>query len=63
MITRNEVVNLYRLILDRQPESDEVINEKRRAASVSEAAFEMLISTEFVSNNGAMIARIISRKD
>jgi hypothetical protein len=55
VITRNEVLNLYRLILDRPPESEQVINEKRSADSVSAAAAEMLMSDEFISNNSALI--------
>lgn len=56
MISRNDVVNLYRLILDRPPESEEVINEKRAADTVSMAAAEMLMSDEFISNNSERIA-------
>jgi hypothetical protein len=56
MITRNDVLNLYRLILDRAPESEQIINEKRNAATVSAAAAEMLMSDEFVTNNGGVIA-------
>ncbi len=55
MITRNEVLNLYRLILDRPPESEQVVNEKRSADSVTAAAAEMLMSDEFISNNSALI--------
>jgi hypothetical protein len=56
MISRNDVLTLYRLILDRPPESEEVINEKRTADSVNAAAAEMLMSDEFVSNNSTLIA-------
>jgi hypothetical protein len=56
MITRNDVLSLYRLILDRPPESEQVINEKRTADSVSAAAAEMLMSDEFISNNSGLIA-------
>jgi hypothetical protein len=55
MITRNDVLSLYRLILDRSPESEQVINEKRNADSVSAAAAEMLMSDEFIFNNSALI--------
>jgi len=61
MISRNDVLNLYRLILDRPPESEQVINEKRGAHSVTEAAAEMLMSDEFISNNGALIAACLGR--
>jgi hypothetical protein len=61
MITRNEVLNLYRLILDRPPESEQVINEKRSADSVCAAAAEMLMSDEFISNNGALIGACLGR--
>jgi hypothetical protein len=61
MITRNDVLNLYRLILDRPPESEQVINEKRSADTVSAAAAEMLMSDEFISNNGALIAGCLSK--
>lgn len=56
MITRNDVLNLYRLILDRSPESEQIINEKRAADTVSALAAEMLMSDEFISNNGDVIA-------
>jgi hypothetical protein len=61
MITRNEVLNLYRLILDRPPESEQVINEKRNADSVCAAAAEMLMSDEFISNNSTLIGTCLGR--
>jgi hypothetical protein len=61
MISRNDVLNLYKLILDREPESEQVIGEKRNAASLSELASEMLMSDEFVTNNAAAIAASLSR--
>jgi hypothetical protein len=61
MITRNEVLKLYRLILDRAPESEEVINEKRTAETVSAAAGEMLMSDEFISNNRTIIAGCLGK--
>jgi hypothetical protein len=61
MITRNDVLNLYRLILDRPPESEQVINEKRTADTVSAAAAEMLMSDEFIANNSALIAACLGR--
>ncbi len=61
MITRNDVLNLYRLILDRAPESEQVINEKRTADTVSAAAAEMLMSDEFISNNSVLIAACLGK--
>jgi hypothetical protein len=61
MITRNDVLNLYRLILDRPPESEQVINEKRTADTVSAAAAEMLMSEEFISNNSALITACLGK--
>jgi hypothetical protein len=61
MITRNDVLNLYRLILDRPPESEQVINEKRTADTVSAAAAEMLMSDEFISNNSGLIAACLGK--
>jgi hypothetical protein len=61
MITRNDVLNLYRLILDRSPESEQVINEKRTADTVSAAAAEMLMSDEFISNNSGLIAACLGK--
>jgi hypothetical protein len=60
MISRNDVLNLYRLILDRDPESEQVIGEKRNAASLSELASEMLTSGEFATNNASTIATSLS---
>jgi hypothetical protein len=62
MISRNEVLSLYRLILDRPPESEEVINEKRKADSVSSAAAEMLMSDEFILNNSALIGDCLGQE-
>jgi hypothetical protein len=61
MITRNDVLNLYRLILDRPPESEQVINEKRTADTLSAAAAEMLMSDEFISNNSGLIAACLGK--
>jgi len=63
MITRDDVVSLYRLILDREPESEQVINEKRNSGTLAGAVAEMLMSDEFVSNNRDLIARIASEQE
>ena len=51
MLSREEVVDLYRLILDRDPENEQVINEKRHAPNVVEVAADMLMSAEFLTRN------------
>ena len=51
MLSRDEVVDLYRLFLDRDPESEQIINEKRHAPNVVEVAAEMLMSAEFLTRN------------
>jgi hypothetical protein len=61
MITRKDVLTLYRLILDRPPESEQVINEKRTADTVSAAAAEMLMSDEFILNNRVLIAACLGK--
>ena len=61
MISRNDVLNLYRLILDRPPESEQVINEKRTSETLSAAAAEMLMSEEFISNNSGLIAACLGK--
>jgi hypothetical protein len=58
MISRDEVVSLYRLILDRVPESDLVINEKRTAVTLAAAASEMITSEEFTMKHAEAIAAI-----
>ena len=52
---KESVVALYRLILDRDPESDQVVNEKRKGGPLSEVALAMLASEEFVGSNEALI--------
>jgi hypothetical protein len=52
---REAVIDLYRLILDRDPESDQVINEKRKSRSLQDLAREMLMSEEFIKNNEGAI--------
>jgi hypothetical protein len=59
MLVKSQVLNLYSLILDRLPESDQVINEKRNAESVAALAREMLTSQEFMSRNSDLIATIL----
>lgn len=52
---RDAVIELYRLILDRDPESEQVINEKRKCRSLKDVARDMLMSDEFVKRNEAAI--------
>ena len=59
MISKSEVLRLYGLVLDRSPESDQVVNEKRSAASVAVAARDMLKSQEFIARNSEVIALIV----
>ncbi len=51
MVSREQVIELYRLILNREPESDAVVNEKRKAESPQTLAVDMLNSDEFFNNN------------
>ncbi len=51
MLSRDEVVDLYRLILDREPENEQVINEKRHARSALDVAVGMFASEEFCVRN------------
>jgi hypothetical protein len=51
MVSREQAIELYRLILDREPESDAVVNEKRTAESAANVAVEMFTSDEFFTNN------------
>jgi hypothetical protein len=57
---RDSIVHLYRLILDRDPESDQVVDEKRRGGRLSEIAIAMLVSDEFVSANESAIRDFLS---
>lgn len=59
MISVDDVLLLYRLVLDREPESEAVINEKRKSACVVDVAMEMLMSDEFMQNNTAVMQRLI----
>lgn len=63
MIRRADVIDLYRLILDREPESEIVITEKRRAKSAAVLAFEMLRSDEFIEHNGSLLLRKVAEMD
>lgn len=51
MLEQHTVIELYRLILDREPENDKVVNEKRMANDVLEVALAMFSSDEFVTKN------------
>lgn len=59
MITRNEVISLYRIVLDRAPESEEVINEKRRSENALEVVLEMLNSDEFFEKNKNILLEVL----
>jgi hypothetical protein len=52
---REAVIDLYRLILDRDPESEQVINEKRKSRSLHEVSRDMLMSEEFIKKNEDLI--------
>lgn len=58
MLSRESIQELYHLILDREPESEDVINQKRQAESLQLVALGMLGSVEFVSNNKTLIKKI-----
>lgn len=59
MLRRSDVVELYRLILDRDPESEQVVDEKRRCKSLREVAVEMFTSDEFEANNKDMLDMVV----
>lgn len=59
MISRDAVKDLYHLILDRDPESDLAIAEKRQANNIRDLALEMFGSEEFFNTNAANIDRIL----
>jgi FkbM family methyltransferase len=50
-ITRDHIIWAYRLLLDREPENDRVVDEKLGIGSVRELRTNFLISTEFRENN------------
>lgn len=58
MLAKEDVVDLYKLILDREPESEQVVNEKRRAESLRALALEMLKSDEFINNNRDLLSQM-----
>jgi hypothetical protein len=52
MLSREEVIWAYRLLLERDPESDVVIAEKQQCASLHDLVSEFLQSQEFRGRNG-----------
>jgi len=60
MIDRDDVIEMYRLILNREPESDQVINEKRKSDSPSDVALGMLSSDEFIYNNQTLLNSLLT---
>jgi hypothetical protein len=60
MVSRDQVIELYRLILDREPESEAVVNEKRKADSAVALAAEMLKSDEFFTKNKDLLKAYLS---
>ena len=59
MISKEQIVLLYRRILDRDPESEAVIQEKRPSANSADVAIEMLMSDEFLKKNAAVIKSMV----
>ena len=59
MISKDNAVSLYRLVLDRDPESEQVVNEKRKSRSTSQAAIDMLTSDEFIKRNEQIIRDVL----
>ncbi len=57
MLSRDEVIALYQLILDRNPESEQIVNEKRKAPSVQALAIEMMHAEEFMARNRELLQR------
>jgi hypothetical protein len=45
-------------VLDREPESDQVVNEKRRVDTLANVALGMLMSEEFINNNRDLLAQM-----
>lgn len=58
LLAREDIVELYRLVLDREPESDQVVNEKRRVDTLANVALGMLMSEEFINNNRDLLAQM-----
>ena len=59
MISKDNAISLYRLILDRDPESEQVVNEKRKSRSTAQAAIDMLTSDEFIKRNEQIIRDVL----
>jgi hypothetical protein len=59
MIDKQQVIDLYQLVLDREPESEQVIGEKRKSRSTAPVALEMLASDEFIKRNETLIRHVL----
>lgn len=59
MISKESAIGLYRLILDRDPESEQVVNEKRKSRSTAQAAADMFMSEEFIKRNEQLIRDVL----
>lgn len=59
MINKDNVVALYRLVLDREPESEQVVNEKRKSRGTPQVVAEMLSSEEFIKRNEQVIRSVL----
>lgn len=59
MINKESAIGLYRLILDRDPESEQVVNEKRKSRSTAQAAADMFMSEEFIKRNEQLIRDVL----
>ena len=61
MITKNDVILCYRALLDREPESEDVVYEKTQAGRVDEVIADMIVSREFMEAHKMAIVRLIGQ--
>lgn len=59
MIRREEVRECYRLLLDREPESEQVVDDKCQADTIDLLIEDMVSSSEFLEANKVAIAQFL----
>ena len=63
MVDREKVIACYRLLLDREPESEEAIEAKCNAPSERSVIEDILHGSEFLNLHKAEIERSLNSKD
>jgi hypothetical protein len=62
VLSRQEVRQLYELVLDREPESEALYGDTRFNVPLRQALIDLFVSEEFVNKNRAWISLLVAER-